>query len=142
MTKTAVQRREKVVVIEDEADILEVVRYNLSREGFRVLTCRDGEDARPTPPPAPRRARLAATSETLLGEQSPKPTVEARRMLGDVERPERGSELCVAWVRCRVHRVGSPFGPSSSLSRSAARARLSRDATVPSGTPRIAPAAR
>ena len=44
MTKTAVQRREKVVVIEDEADILEVVRYNLSREGFRVLTCRDGED--------------------------------------------------------------------------------------------------
>jgi len=44
MSKSAIPRREKVVVIEDEADILEVVRYNLAREGFRVLTCRDGEE--------------------------------------------------------------------------------------------------
>jgi two-component system alkaline phosphatase synthesis response regulator PhoP len=44
MTKTVTPRREKVVVIEDEADILEVVRYNLAREGFRVVACRDGEE--------------------------------------------------------------------------------------------------
>ncbi len=44
MSKTAAPNREKVVVIEDEADILEVVQYNLSREGFRVLTSRDGEE--------------------------------------------------------------------------------------------------
>jgi len=44
MSKTVTPRREKVVVIEDEADILEVVRYNLAREGFRVVTCRDGEE--------------------------------------------------------------------------------------------------
>ena len=36
--------REKIVVVEDEADILEVIEYNLSREGFRVLSTRDGEE--------------------------------------------------------------------------------------------------
>ncbi len=44
MSKSAAPHREKVVVIEDEADILEVVQYNLSREGYRVLTSRDGEE--------------------------------------------------------------------------------------------------
>jgi two-component system alkaline phosphatase synthesis response regulator PhoP len=33
---------EKIVVVEDEEDILEVMRYNLAREGFRVVTARDG----------------------------------------------------------------------------------------------------
>lgn len=37
-------KRHKVVVIEDEADILEVIEYNLSREGFAVVSCRDGEE--------------------------------------------------------------------------------------------------
>lgn len=32
----------KVVVIEDEPDILEVIRHNLEREGFKVLTCTNG----------------------------------------------------------------------------------------------------
>ncbi len=36
--------REKILVIEDEADILEVTQYNLTREGYRVTTSRDGED--------------------------------------------------------------------------------------------------
>ena len=36
--------REKIVVIEDEADILEVIQYNLKREGYQVLTSRDGEE--------------------------------------------------------------------------------------------------
>lgn len=36
--------REKILVIEDEADILEVTQYNLVREGYRVSTSRDGED--------------------------------------------------------------------------------------------------
>ena len=34
---------ERIVVIEDEADILEVLQYNLAREGYRVVPCRDGE---------------------------------------------------------------------------------------------------
>jgi len=40
-----VMAREKILVVEDELDILEVIEYNLSREGFRVLSSRDGSDA-------------------------------------------------------------------------------------------------
>ena len=36
--------REKILVIEDEADILEVTQYNLTREGYRVSTSRDGQE--------------------------------------------------------------------------------------------------
>ncbi len=36
-------KRQKILVVEDEPDILEVIEYNLGREGFRVLTARDGE---------------------------------------------------------------------------------------------------
>ncbi len=35
---------ETIVVIEDEPDILEVLQYNLNREGYRVRSCRDGRD--------------------------------------------------------------------------------------------------
>jgi two-component system phosphate regulon response regulator PhoB len=37
-------KRETIVVIEDETDILDVIEYNLAREGFKVRTFRDGED--------------------------------------------------------------------------------------------------
>ncbi len=33
----------KILVIEDEADILEVISYNLEREGHKVISCRNGE---------------------------------------------------------------------------------------------------
>ncbi len=36
-------KRQRIVVIEDEPDILEVIQYNLSREGFDVEGARDGE---------------------------------------------------------------------------------------------------
>lgn len=36
-------KREKVVVIEDEADIREVIEHNLDREGYRVHSAPDGE---------------------------------------------------------------------------------------------------
>ncbi|MEM7164675.1 MAG: response regulator [Planctomycetota bacterium] len=35
--------REKVLVVEDESDILELIEYNLERDGYRVYSCRDGE---------------------------------------------------------------------------------------------------
>lgn len=44
MSKTIQAQRGTIVVIEDEEDILEVVRYNLERDGFRVVTRTDGED--------------------------------------------------------------------------------------------------
>jgi two-component system phosphate regulon response regulator PhoB len=34
--------QDTVLVVEDEADVLELVRYNLSKAGFRVLVARDG----------------------------------------------------------------------------------------------------
>ncbi len=43
-----------ILVIEDDPDILELIRFNLSREGFSVLTARSGDDgwrrASQTPP--------------------------------------------------------------------------------------------
>ncbi len=37
--------KEKILVVDDEADILELVRYNLSREGYHVTGTLTGEDA-------------------------------------------------------------------------------------------------
>jgi DNA-binding response OmpR family regulator len=36
-------KHERIIVIEDEPDILEVIEYNLVRDGYKVLTSRDGE---------------------------------------------------------------------------------------------------
>jgi DNA-binding response OmpR family regulator len=36
-------RPRKIVIVEDETDILELARFNLEREGFRVLPANDGE---------------------------------------------------------------------------------------------------
>ena len=33
----------KIIIVEDESDILDVIEYNLSREGYRVKGYRDGE---------------------------------------------------------------------------------------------------
>jgi DNA-binding response OmpR family regulator len=37
-------KTDKIVIIEDEEDILEVIAYNLKREGFDVTTSTSGED--------------------------------------------------------------------------------------------------
>ena len=36
--------KERILVVEDEEDILELVRYNLSREGYQVLCVTSGEE--------------------------------------------------------------------------------------------------
>jgi len=36
--------KEKILVVDDEEDILELVRYNLSREGYKVLCAVSGEE--------------------------------------------------------------------------------------------------
>ena len=35
----------KVLIADDEPDILEILKYNLSHEGYEVLTAKDGDDA-------------------------------------------------------------------------------------------------
>jgi len=37
--------KEKILVVDDEEDILELVRYNLAREGYEVLCAESGEEA-------------------------------------------------------------------------------------------------
>jgi len=37
--------REKILVVDDEKDIIELLKYNLEREGFRVIPSYNGEDA-------------------------------------------------------------------------------------------------
>jgi two-component system phosphate regulon response regulator PhoB len=40
-----IMAKEKILVVDDEEDILELVRYNLAREGYTVVTAGTGEDA-------------------------------------------------------------------------------------------------
>ncbi len=35
----------KMLIVDDEPDILEFVRYNLEKEGFNVTTASNGQDA-------------------------------------------------------------------------------------------------
>lgn len=37
--------RQKILVVDDEADILELIEYNLKKEGYQVFTARNGQDA-------------------------------------------------------------------------------------------------
>ena len=37
--------KEKILIIEDELDIVKMLDYNLKKEGFRILSSNDGEDA-------------------------------------------------------------------------------------------------
>jgi len=37
--------KEKILIVEDDKDIIKILEYNLKKEGFRVLDARDGEDA-------------------------------------------------------------------------------------------------
>jgi two-component system, OmpR family, alkaline phosphatase synthesis response regulator PhoP len=36
---------QRILAVDDEDPILELIRYNLEKDGFRVMTCRTGEDA-------------------------------------------------------------------------------------------------
>jgi two-component system alkaline phosphatase synthesis response regulator PhoP len=37
--------KEKILIVEDEKDIVKMIEYNLKKEGFKVIDARDGEDA-------------------------------------------------------------------------------------------------
>ncbi|NNL15619.1 MAG: response regulator transcription factor [Flavobacteriaceae bacterium] len=39
------KREIKILLVDDEPDILEIVRYNLSSEGYQVITAENGEEA-------------------------------------------------------------------------------------------------
>ena len=35
----------KVLIVDDEPDILEILKYNLLKEGYQVVTAKDGDEA-------------------------------------------------------------------------------------------------
>lgn len=37
--------KEKILIVDDEKDIVKMLDYNLKKEGFRILSCYDGEEA-------------------------------------------------------------------------------------------------
>ena len=43
--KTMENQEYKLLIVDDEDDILEFVSYNLKREGYQVLTANNGRDA-------------------------------------------------------------------------------------------------
>src|SRR5262245_10334619 len=45
MTKSRSSTRERILVVDDEEDLLELVNYNLSKEGYRVSCVGTGEEA-------------------------------------------------------------------------------------------------
>ena len=37
--------KEKILVVDDEKDIIKMLDYNLKKEGFRIVSAANGEDA-------------------------------------------------------------------------------------------------
>src|SRR5258708_26837975 len=75
--------RQKVLVVEDEADIRELLRYNLAQEGFTVEEAGDGAEA---------LERISRRAPDLLGLDLMLPQMSGlelgRRMPSDPHTPE------------------------------------------------------
>ena len=37
--------KQKILIVDDEPDILELIEYNLKKEGYQVYTARNGQEA-------------------------------------------------------------------------------------------------
>src|SRR5712691_9614478 len=95
------QRRGRVLVVEDEPDVAELIRYNLVKEGWEVLTAGTGADAL-------RRVRDARPDVVLL----------------DIMVPQlNGWEVCRRLKEGADDYVTKPFSPRELIARIRAVAR-------------------
>jgi two-component system alkaline phosphatase synthesis response regulator PhoP len=60
-------KRKRILIADDEPDILEIVQYNLEKEGYEVFTAKDGDDAL-------TKARLQKPDLIILDIMMPKRT--------------------------------------------------------------------
>ena len=61
----------KVLIADDEPDILEILKYNLSNEGYEVITAKDGDEAL-------EKARRTQPDLVVLDVMMPRKTVRDR----------------------------------------------------------------
>ena len=67
----------KVLIADDEPDILEILKYNLSNEGYEVVTAKDGDEAL-------EKARRTQPDLVILDVMMPRKTgVEVCQMTAD-----------------------------------------------------------
>lgn len=126
--------RSSVLVIDDEKDLVEIVRYNLEREGFEVLSSYDGESGFSI-------ALERRPDVILLDRMMPGPDgIEICRRLREEPRTADLPVILLTAKAAEVDRVGGleagaddyvtkPFSPRELVAR--VRARLRRPTTLP-----------
>jgi phosphate regulon transcriptional regulator PhoB len=138
-TRARASRPGRVLVVEDEPDVAELLRYNLAREGWDVVTAHDGAEAL-------RRAREAQPDVVLLDIMVPQLNgwEVCRRLKQDAEtraipiimvtgRVEEGDKVLGFELGADDY-VTKPFSPRELLARIRAVIRRGRAAEEPERT--------
>ncbi len=90
----------RILVVDDESDIVELIRYNLVREGYEVVTARNGEEALRRTAPAPALIILDLMMPVLDGFET------CRRLKNDA----RTSAIPVVFLTARSSEVDEVVG--------------------------------
>jgi DNA-binding response OmpR family regulator len=115
-------RRPSILVVEDERDLLELIAYNLAREGFEVRTSQDGEDA---------LMRLRAEPADLVVLDLMLPGIQGMELLRIMREDRRTAPVPVILLTARTEEtdrvlglemgaddyIGKPFSPRELVAR-------------------------
>jgi len=129
----------RVLLIEDDRDIVELVRYNLEREGFQVAAANDGPRA---------SCKFASRLRTMLLLDLMLPKLSGLEICRDIRRDQALNRLPILMLTARGEEadrvvglemgaddyVTKPFSPRELVARVKA---LLRRAEPPGETPRV-----
>jgi two-component system alkaline phosphatase synthesis response regulator PhoP len=131
--RAAAQRRGRVLIVEDESDVAELIRYNLVKDGYEVLTASNGADAL-------KRAHDAHPDVILLDIMVPQlngwevcrrlrqdPATQAIAVIMVTGRAEEGDKVLGFELGADDY-VTKPFSPRELIARIRAVARRGRSA--------------